>query len=375
MKVLSLFDGISCARVALERSGVNVETYYASEIDEHSIKIAGKNFPDTIHIGDVRNIFGDDRTREPQYIFVKENKGVLTSHFTGGIDLLIGGSPCQDLSIANTNREGLAGKRSGLFWQYVRVLNEVQPKYFILENVASMPKEAKKIITETLGVEPIMIDAALVGAQRRKRLFWTNIPNVEQPKDREIYLHDILETDVDEKYFIKGEALEKIFEKMRQGTALPQSQRIYGTDGKSVSLQAGGGGIGAKTGLYVVGLPRGYNKGSISDKKTPTLTTSKWEHNNFIVRVINPNLTEMKKSRTVRVSGRGSGFLDRHNWDTIGIVTKSDEFMVRKLTPVECERLQAVPDNYTEGASDAQRYKMLGNAFNADVVAHIISHI
>ena len=117
------------------------------------------------------------------------------------IDLMVGGSPCQDLSIAKKDRKGLDGERSSLFWEYVRILREVKPKYFILENVASMPKEAKETITRELGVEPIMINAALVSAQNRKRLFWTNIPNVTLPDDKGILLRDILEPKVDEKYF------------------------------------------------------------------------------------------------------------------------------------------------------------------------------
>jgi len=128
IKVLSLFDGISCARVALDRLGYEVE-YYASEIDKYAIQIAQKNYPDTIQVGSV--------------------VGLDSSRFKD-IDLLIGGSPCQDLSIAKKNREGLSGSRSGLFWEYVRILKEVKPKYFVLENVNSMPKEAKQTITEEL---------------------------------------------------------------------------------------------------------------------------------------------------------------------------------------------------------------------------------
>lgn len=132
MKILSLFDGISCAHIALERAGIPVEVYFASEIDKYAMQISQKNYPDIIHVGDIKSI------RDTEFSGIK-------------IDLLIGGSPCQDLSIAKRNRKGLDGERSGLFWEYVRILNEVKPKYFILENVNSMPKEAKEIITETLG--------------------------------------------------------------------------------------------------------------------------------------------------------------------------------------------------------------------------------
>lgn len=311
MKVLSLFDGISCARVALQKAGIPVEVYYASEIDVPALKISQKNWPEIIQLGDIKTI---------------HDRFDLDENFGNGIDLLIGGSPCQDLSIATKNRQGLKGSRSGLFWDYVRILEKVKPKYFILENVASMPAEAKAVITKALGVEPIMINASLVSAQVRKRLFWTNIPNVVLPRDRGILLKDILEEKVDDTYFVDGVALRNRgegkkpeyngLEKANAMTTVQtdsmvrigqigkgMSGRIYDPKGKSVTLSAGGGGMGAKTGLYLI------------------------------------------------------------------------EKEIRKLTTVECERLQGLPDRYTEGVSNTQRYKMLGNAFNADVVAHILSFI
>ena len=324
MKVLSLFDGISCARVALERAGIEVEAYYASEIDKYAIQVSSKNYPDIINIGRVEWITNDE----------------IQVDFENKIDLLIGGSPCQDLSIAKKDRKGLDGERSGLFWEYVRILNEVKPKYFILENVASMPKEAKAIITEALGVEPIMINASLVSAQNRKRLFWTNIPNVTLPEDKEIFLKDILEENIQGEYDVnacsfrgrylvdgkrkdvfgakteqrleiggnKANTITKVYKdsmvRIGQIGKGGQGDRIYSPQGKSVALSALGGGSGAKTGLY-----------------------------------------------------------------------QTEEYTVRKLTPIECERLQGLPDNYTEGISNTQRYKCCGNAFNVDVVAHILSFI
>ena len=177
MKVLSLFDGISCGRLALERAGIPVEKYYASEIDKYAIAVAQKNYPDTIQIGDINTV-----------------------HFTDfmDVDLIIGGSPCQDLSIAKQNREGLRGARSGLFWRYVDALATIRPKYFLLENVASMRNEDRDAITETLRkiypeTECIMINSALLSAQQRKRYYWTNW-HVEQPQDKGILLKDILES-------------------------------------------------------------------------------------------------------------------------------------------------------------------------------------
>jgi len=261
MNVLSLFDGISCARVAL---GDKIKSYYASEIDKYAIQISKKNFPDTVHIGDVKSI----------------NFSILPT-----IDLLIGGSPCQDLSIAKRDRKGLNGERSGLFWEYVRIKETIKPKWFILENVASMPKEAKETITKELGVEPIMIDASLVSAQSRKRLFWTNIPVTRLPEDRHILLKDILECDtVDEQMTTKGKAF---------------------------------------------CLDASYYKGS------------SLQHS------IKYNVRTM-------------------------ILSNSS---IRKLSPIECERLQSLPDNYTEGISNTQRYKCLGNGFNVEVIKHILSFI
>lgn len=298
MKILSLFDGISCARVALERAGIPVEAYYASEIDKYAIQVSKKNYPDIQHVGSVVGLH-----LPPLYVSFTDKVVSLKEIIQGSVislpngseikqieipavDLLIGGSPCQDLSIAKRDRKGLDGERSGLFWEYVRILKEVKPKYFILENVASMSKEAKAIITEALGVEPIMINASLVSAQNRKRLFWTNIPNVTQPEDRGILLKDIL------------------------------------LDGENELIK--------NSWKYKEGKPREY-KG-----KCPTLSAN---------------------------MGTAGGHIP---------LTRKDK---RKLIPIECERLQGLPDNYTDGISNTQRYKCLGNAFNVEVVAHILSFI
>ena len=174
MKILSLFDGISCGQLALKRAGITVEKYYASEIEESAIKVTQCNFPNTIQIGDVTKID--------------------FKQFEGDIDLLIGGSPCQDLSIAKQNRQGLRGDKSSLFFYYVNALRIIKPKYFLLENNYSMPADAKNEITKFLGVEPILINSSLVSAQLRKRLYWTNIPNICQPKDKKITLKNIIES-------------------------------------------------------------------------------------------------------------------------------------------------------------------------------------
>ena len=349
MKILSLFDGISCARVALERAGIEVESYYASEIDEYAMQVSKKNWPDIKQLGSVTGLDFDNSTKRNKIGLPLQDYGIATD-----IDLLIGGFFCQDFLIVKKNRKGLDGERSGLFWEYVRILKEVKPKYFILENVASMSKEAKAIITEALGVEPIMINASLVSAQNRKRLFWTNIPNVTQPEDKGIFLKDILESGeadrlksycIDANYH-KGSNWRQYKEKGRRQLVIgsqrigdigsnAQAHRVYSPEGKSVALSALGGGQGAKTGLYAVALRnRGEGKKpEIGGDKANAMTTVQ----------------------------------------TDSMVMENTQ--IRKLTPIECERLQGLPDNYTEGVSNTQRYKALGNAFNVDVVAHILSFI
>lgn len=299
MNVLSLFDGIAGAYQALKNININVNKYYSSEIDRYASIIAIKNHTDLIPLGDINTI---DTNRLPQ------------------IELLIGGSPCQDLSISKKNRQGLEGEKSKLFYKYLEIKNKLKPKYFILENVASMSQESKDLISDLIGVYPVMINSALLTAQQRKRLYWTNI-DVLQPFDKHIYLKDVLEhgyTDrlkafcVDASYY-KGTNLKDYFTKHKRQIIFNkpvkigiirsggQGQRVYSVKGKSVCLSANGGGSGAKTGLYNI---------------------------------------------------------------------KND---IRKLTPIECERLQGYPDDYTKDISNTQRYKCLGNSFTVPVIEHVLS--
>lgn len=173
VKVLSLFDGISGGRIALDRANIKVDEYYASEIKQEAIQVSKDNYKDIIQIGDVRNI----RTTEP---------------YCQDVDLLLFGSPCQDLSNAMKNRKGLEGEKSNLFFEALRILRAIKPRYFLMENVATMTKKDKDIITKELGVEPILINSSLVSAQLRKRLYWVNIPNVDVPQDKNIELQNIL---------------------------------------------------------------------------------------------------------------------------------------------------------------------------------------
>lgn len=277
MNILSLFDGISCGRVALERAGVKVDNYFASEIDEFAIKMSRFNHDDVQQIGNVLNI---DESALPQ------------------IDLIMGGSPCQGFSFAG---KGLAfdDPRSRLFFEFVDLIDRCKPKYFLLENVR-MKKEFLDIITEYLEVEPILINSSLVSAQNRQRYYWTNIPNVGPPEDTcSDMLQDILEPRPSRKY-LAGQQLRDNYQGGNQLNPNYKSQanRIHDIDKKAPTIMAGS---------------HGYANGYINQ-----------------------------------------------NGD------------IRKLTPIECERLQTLPDNYTDGVSDTQRYKGLGNGWTVDVVAHIL---
>jgi len=277
MNILSLFDGISCGRVALERAGVKVDNYYASEIDEFAIKVSRFNHDDVQQIGNVLNI---DESALPQ------------------IDLIMGGSPCQGFSFAG---KGLAfdDPRSRLFFEFVDLIDRCKPKYFLLENVR-MKKEFLDTITEYLEVEPILINSSLVSAQNRQRYYWTNIPNIGPPEDTcSDMLEDILEPRPSRKY-LAGQQLRDNYQGGNQLNPNYKSQanRIHEIDKKAPTIMAGS---------------HGYANGYINQDGD-----------------------------------------------------------IRKLTPIECERLQTLPDNYTDGVSDTQRYKGLGNGWTVDVVAHIL---
>ena len=314
MNVLSLFDGISCGYEAFNRAGIKVANYYACEIEKHATTISNKRHQG-IHrpVNDVRELRKDTL---PQ------------------IDFLVGGSPCQDLSIAKKDRKGLEGDRSSLFWEYVRLKNELKPKYFILENVASMPKEAKDIITKEMGVEPIMFNAALVSAQSRKRLFWTNI-KFDLPVDRGILLKHILQPDaeVDERMVVKGKAY-----------CLTAKYTGANTTEKGVEY-------------------------SIKKGQRTMVALAKPKEHEF------KQIGYFGAENACKVSGQALRVYDTDAKSTTSGIELYQVGNIRKLTPVECERLQGLPDGYTEGVANTNRYKVLGNAFNVDVIAHILKAI
>lgn len=334
MKVLSLFDGISCGRIALERAGIKIDKYFASEIDKYAIQVSKKNWPDIVHIGDIRWV---TYYNNELLMWDKEWDNSRDQDFIWKIDLIIGGSPCQDLSIAKSGWKGLQGEKSGLFFEYVRLLKECKPKYFLLENVNSMKKADKDEITRVLmevypDTEVHMINSDLVSAQNRKRLYWTNIPWIVQPQDRWIILRDILDEEVEEKYYIDPE----VFEKLK---AFESNARLSDKEWKVWALSTMQWGHRQPKVQVIWNVhPSGHGmNGMVYDigGKSPTISTNKWE------------------------------------WSKIVINKKR----IRKLTPIECERLQTLPDNYTEWVSNTQRYKGIGNGWTVDVIAHIFSFI
>jgi site-specific DNA-cytosine methylase len=212
INVLSLFDGMSCGQIALNKVGIEYENYFASEIDKYAIQVTQKNYPNTKQLGSVIDVKGSDLPK---------------------IDLLIGGSPCQSFSIMGLYREEMGDKvgfegKSGLFWEYVRILKECEPKYFLLENVV-MKKEWEDLISEALCVKPIKINSALLSHQRRNRLYWTNIPNVKQPIDLGLDFRSIIETDVDEKYYLTERAVERVREKQGFDLVANKSKCLFAT--------------------------------------------------------------------------------------------------------------------------------------------------
>lgn len=313
MIILSLFDGISAGRVALEKASLPIDKYYASEIDKYCMQISQKNYPDIIQLGDIKN-WRDWNIEKP--------------------DLIIGGSPCQGFSFAG-RQLAFNDKRSVLFFEFINILKHYKPKYFLLENVP-MKKEFLDIISNEIGVQPILINSALVSAQNRKRYYWSNIPDITQPEDKKIYLKDIIENgvcDKDKSYCIdsnywKGGNLVQYFEKHRRQLIFNKSnKKILQTSERGRRLTKDGTKRNDKNGKII----RGYE--IRKDGKSCALTTVLKD--NFI----------------------------------------TEEFVIRKLTPIECERLQTFSDNYTKGVSNTQRYKMLGNSWTVDVIVHILKFI
>jgi DNA (cytosine-5)-methyltransferase 1 len=384
MNVLSLFDGMSCGQQALERSGVRVDNYFASEIDKYAIKVTQANYPKTNQLGSVIDVDG--------YLLPK-------------IDLLLGGSPCQSFSFAG-KRKGMSTKdeqeiltlehylelklegfefegQSYLFWEYMRLLKEVKPKYFLLENVM-MGDKWEKILSKAIGVNPIEINSSLVSAQNRRRLYWTNIGMIpgglfgnlqsiiQQPKDKGILLKDVIEEEVDDKYYLKDDSF--VFDRIKNDH--PFTPRIPKVNEKSNCLVIGGSGCNdlindKKIKQINPSLESGgnqpYQQNRVYDSNgmSPALCANKSDL--LILDCYNNNFRNDNKVGTITQHMSRSSM--RNGFKAI------IDSRIRRLTPVECERLQTVKDNYTDHVSDTQRYKMLGNGWTVDVISHILNYI
>jgi DNA-cytosine methyltransferase len=319
MKVLSLFDGISAGQLALKQANKTVDQYYASEVDKYAIQLTQRNFPNTIQLGDVNN------WREWDIPWSE-------------IDLVMGGSPCQGFSFAG-KQLNFDDPRSALFFVFVDICHHVadhNPRMrFLLENVR-MKKESQSVITGYMGVEPIAINSSLVSAQNRYRLYWTNIPSVTQPDDQGIILRDILESDsVDERMVTsdgKAYCLTARYDGAVAWNSIERKQRtMVATGNKRLdqTIEKFANQIDQDV------LLDSYNK-TLHRDKTPTITT----------RIDASNNTHIVNHKTFR-----------------------------KLTPVECERLQTFPDHFTEGVSKTQRYKALGNSWTVSVITHIFKNL
>jgi DNA (cytosine-5)-methyltransferase 3A len=413
---------MSCGQQALERVGIKVNKYFASEIDKYAIEVTMANYPNTIQLGSVLDVDG--------YKLPK-------------IDLLMGGSPCQSFSFAG-KRKGMSTKceteiltlehylqlksegyefegQSYLFWEFMRLLNEVKPKYFLLENV-EMGEKWERVLSKAIGINGIHINSALVSAQNRKRIYWTNIgmqpmglfgyPEsiIQQPKDRGILLKDILESQVDEKYFLSKRMINSFKIKTQhfkdngggfcfkpsdgnnKGRTLtnPGKNRmddnfiVHNTMPRSGNPKQGGTGhlsrndgkpycldTGNTNAIEIVAMRGRGEKGNIEQQ----LETNGTNKSNSLTTVTKDNLVAIMLGRSKEW---GAPENDKGKSYTLckeqphGIKYNS---RIRRLTPIECERLQTVEDNYTSVVSDSQRYKMLGNGWTISVIAHIFSYI
>lgn len=291
INVLSLFDGISCARIALEKLGIRVKNYYSSEIDQHSIAVSKKNYPDIIQLGDITKINVDDLPK---------------------IDLLIGGSPCQDLSNAQ-NGLGLEGEKSKLFYEYLKIYKKVKPKYFLLENVQN---KWGNFMSKEVGVHFVPINSSLFSAQSRPRYYWTNLDYPELPTiDKNESIEDILEDSVSESLFFTKNNIDSFLKEIKNKATAKKENKI----------------------IKLFDVPK---------------------------TIINDN---ERQRRVYSTLGKSPTILARADTTKIYINGK-----IRKLSPLECERLQKIPDNYTSIASNTQRYKMVGNAFTVDTIEHLL---
>ena len=394
MNVLSLFDGMSCGRLALDRLGIEVDNYYSAEIDKYAIQVSEDNYPDIIRLGDVCDVKAKDLPK---------------------IDLILAGSPCQGFSFAG-KQLAFDDPRSALFFEFVRILKECKPKYFLLENV-KMKKEFLDIISQQVGVEPILINSALVSAQNRQRYYWTNIPGVEQPEQRGVVLRDVLEngfdSERDKSYcldanYYKGSSVENYFKKSRRQMVYQDDTPKQIIDVRSMT-EVRNDEANRIRAEHKKKTGKDWSPRSMrhlverEDEKSNALTSALTKQHilkiteDVVVQSYREVRTEEAK-RLRRESKQKTGkdhtpfrakeLVPRED-GKVGPVTpglnndhqislskdESSDIYWRKLTPIECERLQTVPDDYTASVSNTQRYKMLGNGWTIEVIAHVLQNM
>lgn len=376
--VLSLFDGMSCGRIALERAGIKVKKYYASEINKYAQIVSATNYPDIIRLGDI--------TKWKEWKIEKP-------------DLIMGGSPCQGFSFAGKGLN-FNDPRSKLFFTFVDILKHYKPKYFLLENV-KMKKEHQKVISDCLGVEPIEINSALVSAQNRKRLYWTNIPGVAQPEDKGILLKDIIDGQAFlndngkvKKQTEKSNCIDANYHKGKdnhaQRTLIITGGRIVGRNPDNPKSRKAGlptvqmleikddeksncvSTVGKDSLCVQVGKAdvkgHDYNKRVYSPEgKAPSLAAASGGNLEPKISICPAKSLPLLKEYCAK---SGDGAVRRYTEKRMHQMINNG-ISWRKLTPLECERLQTVPDNFTAHVSNTQRYKMLGNGWTVDVIAHI----
>lgn len=408
LKVLSLFDGMSCGQIALRELGIEVDAYYASEIDKFCIAQTQLNFPDTIQLGDVRNV----------------SMGQLPK-----IDLILAGSPCQGFSFAG-KQLNFDDPRSKLFFEFQRIVHQayfLNPDMkFLLENVR-MKRTSEDIITQCLdGLRPVVINSALVSAQNRIRLYWSNIrtapvnlfdgyyTDIPQPTDRGLYLVDILEDEVDEKYHLSDTVIRNLIAHKERNE---QKGRNFGMvvrtpEEKSTAVKIGGKGMydivkinrygqvkrdQTKASCLTVGghgcgnhsdmdiilqRPRGRKGGTAYIGKSPTLTANAWEQNNILRRrtvvQVNPSTESngrqpYQQNRVYSADGISPALCSSRRGQSPLIIAPGD--ILRRLTPTECARLQTIPEWYKWECSATQQYRMLGNGWTVEVIKHILSFL
>ena len=398
MKVLSLFDGMSCGQIALDQLGIPVEKYYASEIDKYAIKVTQANYPNTIQVGDVCNLNAEDYK---------------------DVDLIQAGSPCQGFSFAG-KQLAFDDPRSALFFEFIRLLKAIKPKYFLLENVR-MKKEFLQVMSQQVsvcypeipfGIEPIFINSSLLSAQSRQRYYWTNIPGIKQPVDRGIVLRDILEDNFDSERdkahcidanYYKGASVEQYKKKHRRqlvnkpkqvGVAVDINghdvlKRVYSPEGKSPTVNTCQGG-NREPKVVTGGAFRGraYDEdgkrkdkdgNSVAKQTKQMLELRKDNKSNAITTVGKDSVVVEKlpdKSQTIKsqyYKSSRANFERQGTFHATGV--QQEDLTWRKLTPLECERLQTVPDNYTNHVSNTRRYAMLGNGWTVEVIKHIYKNM